>query len=258
MKHFHRLKTDRPLPDGVLFLDAEPERRATRAEDALKRGETVVWPLEACTSAEDLRALAKRYAGKIIPFAPLLSTPRVLDLTRVVREDAAGAIGAATHRRMRGWGSKVPWACDAASLMLNDLAVLRRLLGRASRVLATRAAADGMEFYTACLAMECGALGNVVCHCEGGLEARFAFDYAGRKANLVHDGNEGLETARCGDEEILGLDEREGLKTAWEGIFACAGGKAEPLYGVDEWIEDLKTLQAVKISAGAFRPQEVA
>ncbi len=260
MKRFHRLKVDRPLPDGVLFLDAEPERRADRAEEALKKGLTAVWPLEGHTSVEVLRTLEARYAGKIIPFAPLLSTPRVLDLMRAVREDAAGTIGAATHRRARKWGSNAPWARDAASLVLNDLAVLRRLLGRASRTLATHAAADTMEFYTVCLAMDSGALGNIVCHCEGGLEARFAFDYAGRKGNLVHDGHEGFEAAReRGDtEETLSLDEREGLKTAWNAIFACIEQKAAPLYGVDEWIGDLTALRAVKMSAGAFRPQEVA
>ena len=217
--------------------------------------------MEAHTSAENLESLAGRYGGKIFPFAPLLSTPRVSDLIRAVRGDEAGEVGAATHRRTRTWGSKIPWAGDASALMLNDLAILRRLLGRAVQVFATRAEADGVEFFTACLAMENGALGNIVCHCERGLEARFAFDYAGRKGNLIHDGNEGIEKTRTrcdAGEEVCGLDEREGLNAAWDAVAAWASGKAEPLYGLDEWIPDLRTLQAIRASAGAFRPQEVA
>lgn len=259
MKNFGELQTACPLPEGTVLLQGDPAVRSSRALDALEKGFSVVWPTEAATTPEILKRLAAKYGGKILPFAPLLSSPRTIGLTHAVRAGEAGEIGTATHRRTRASGAFAPWASDASALLLNDLAILRRLFGRPSHAFATCAAAEGMAFYTICLALPNGVLGNVVCQVAKGLEVRFAFDYAGRKGNLVHEGREGLEVlGASGEEDVLGLDEAEGVKTAWTRLSACFRGEMAPAYAVDEWITDLRTLRAAEASARDFRPEEVA
>jgi hypothetical protein len=236
------LMKDRPLPKGVLLIDRDkPEETAA---EALKKGLAVIWPVNASTPSDVLKTLAEKHGGRIFPFAPLLETPRVLHLERTLRGGEAGEIGTATHRRV-GPGH------DALSLALNDITLRKRFLGGASQVLATRAETERGDFLTVCLALKSGAIASVVSHADESFPHRFAFDYAGRKGNLVHDGNEDM-TATGGE---LSPDASRGLRTAWADLLLRVETGKEPSYSVQEWIEDLKTAEAVRKSAASFTPQ---
>jgi predicted dehydrogenase len=236
------LMQDHPLPKGVLFIDKDkPEEKAA---EALEKGLTVVWPVNASLSSDVLRPLAEKHGERIFPFAPLLETPRVLYLERILRSGEAGEIGIATHRRA-GPG---PDALDAA---LNDIALIRRFLGGASQVFATRVKTETGDFLTVCLALKSGAIASVVSHVDRRFLPRFAFDYSGRKGNLVHDGNEDVTPA---DGEYS-PDEARGLKRAWMDLLLRLEQGSGASYSIQEWMEDLETAWAVQKSAGAFAPR---
>ena len=241
---------EHPLPEKIVLLEGdEPEEKA---REALKKGLAVVWPVSARTSPEALRTLAERHQGKIFPFAPLLETPRVLHLEKTLRSGQIGEIGIATHRRTSS-------RLDAFSLALNDVVLLRRFLGEAFQVFATRVTSETTDFLTVCLALKSGGIANVISHADKSFSPRFAFDYAGQKGNLLHDGNEDISTIGGQPQPQFqsSPDEVRGLKTAWANLLRCFAEGSGPFYPVEEWLEDLEIIGAVQKSAKTFTPQEL-
>ncbi|MDR3230486.1 MAG: hypothetical protein LBT65_03530 [Synergistaceae bacterium] len=230
------------------------------ARKALEKGLCVVWPIEADTSYSTLEALAGEYERKIIPFAPLLSTPRSLHLERIVRGGELGEIGTVTHHRTQNMTNTLDMKSDALSLALNDIALIRRFFGDSSQVFATHVTtppagrSSGTDFLTVCLALKNGAIASVVCHVGESLAARFSFDYSGCRGNLIHDGEEGLTATNLDDS----LDEWNGVETAWMELLLRLRENKSPAYSVEEWLEDLKTIQAIRVSAETFKPQTLA
>ena len=254
------------LPEGVAFLRprayapiacASIADRPTHEEaaKALKNGKIVVWPMEAMPFGI-LKSLAQDYEDKIIPFAPLLAAPRFLHLERAVRSGVLGEIATVTHYRTSGFQEL---EYDALSLTLNDIAFIRRMFGRAAQVFATRAQASqnslqtrGTDFLTACLALDNGMIANIICHVSSSLTDRFAFDYSGRKGNLVHSGDEGFTIA---EDRKPSLDESSGTEAALKELLLCIQDKSKPFYSVGEWLDDLDTIRAIRESAEAFSPR---